>query len=285
MTADIDANARAYLLGALSDDRAEALEQGVLADPDLLEQVQQVEDDLVDDYVGGRLSADERVGFEAHYLASAVHRDRVAVSRALAALPREAQVFRPPVREADGWGTRLAAAMGLRPQPLRWAATAAALLLVFAGWLTLRPGPAPQPAPTAPSVATVPPASTPGRPRAEPPPAAPLRVALVLSPVLTRDRSSLTPRLFVPPGTAFVDLRLDGPPASDDRVSAAIRSVDDHLAWTGTAERSSGAASPAHAWVVSLPAARLSPDDYILTLAHANAQVIARYFFRIVRDE
>src|SRR5574339_1194490 len=75
---------RRYLLGALDQASADALEARYFADPVLADEVRETELELVDDYVAGRLEPGDRARFEAHYLASPVHRDRVATARALA---------------------------------------------------------------------------------------------------------------------------------------------------------------------------------------------------------
>jgi hypothetical protein len=279
MTPESELGTRAYLLGELPDDRVAALEKALLADPELLDQVQQVETDLIDDYVDDRLSASERTRFESYYLASQIHRDRVALARALAMVGREASS--PDLGRPEG-------------RPLRttlvWASAAAVLLVV--GWLATRSGssgPGVAAPPTVAEAPSSPPPSVPEpdrAPTAEPPSpsAAPVRVALQLAPVVTRG-SGATPRLVVPPDAAFVDLRLGGPRPQRTPAAAEIRSVEDRLAWTGTAEPASGSSDngQAHAWVASVPADRLAADDYILTLSDARAEVIARYFFRIAR--
>lgn len=287
MTPESDAAARAYLLGELPDDRVAALEQALLAEPALLDHVQQAEHDLVDDYVDDRLSLTERTRFETYYLASPIHRDRVTLSRALAAAARQAAPAADAHRRSTAPRSALHAAFLRKPpQVLIWA-SAATLLVVAASWFALRPAPS---APVAsPTVAEAPPASTaPLAPIAEPTTssAAPVRVALLLASVSTRGTST-TPRLAVPQDAAFIDLRLDGPRAERAAATVEIRSVDDRLAWQGAAEPAPdrpAAGVPPHAWVASVPADRLRADDYILTLADARAQVIARYFFRISRQ-
>jgi hypothetical protein len=74
---------RRYLLGELSEAEATALELKYFDDPEAFEQVWAAENDLVDDHAAGRLEPDERVRFDAHYLASPRHRQRSAVAQAL----------------------------------------------------------------------------------------------------------------------------------------------------------------------------------------------------------
>ncbi|MEO5819203.1 MAG: hypothetical protein ABIT71_01745, partial [Vicinamibacteraceae bacterium] len=75
---------RAYLLGVLDAARAERLEARYVADPLLVDAMRDEEDALVADYLADRLTAVDRTRFDDHYLSSPVHRDRVALARALA---------------------------------------------------------------------------------------------------------------------------------------------------------------------------------------------------------
>lgn len=74
---------RDYLLGALSDAEMEAAEERYFADGGVLAECEQVEDDLIDDYLSGRLDATQREQFETHYLVSPTRRERYEIARAL----------------------------------------------------------------------------------------------------------------------------------------------------------------------------------------------------------
>jgi len=58
-----DLRLRAYLLGALSEHDAEAVEGKLLEDEELFAAAKCVEDDLFDDYASGRLHGDDRAAF------------------------------------------------------------------------------------------------------------------------------------------------------------------------------------------------------------------------------
>lgn len=57
-----------YLLGSLAESRKTQLEQRLLNDAQLFEEVLIAEDELVDQYVTGRLSDDDKARFESHFL-------------------------------------------------------------------------------------------------------------------------------------------------------------------------------------------------------------------------
>jgi hypothetical protein len=87
-----DSGLRRYLLGLLPEGEAEALEEAYLARPEVWERLRGIEDDLLDDYAGGRLGPADSAAFESRYLASSPLRDRVTAARALrlAAAPEAA---------------------------------------------------------------------------------------------------------------------------------------------------------------------------------------------------
>jgi hypothetical protein len=68
---------RDYLLRRLSEPRRALLEEQYFRDDHVLERVEEAEDDLVSDYVLGRLAPSERSSFEASLLDSPYYRDRV----------------------------------------------------------------------------------------------------------------------------------------------------------------------------------------------------------------
>lgn len=62
---------KSYLLGNLDDSRRIQLEERLLNDGELFEELLISEDELVDQYVAGRLTDDERGRFESHFLVTA----------------------------------------------------------------------------------------------------------------------------------------------------------------------------------------------------------------------
>ena len=73
-----------YLLGAGSPRERERLEAEYFADQDAFENMLSAEDDLIDAYARGDLSAEERRQFEDRFLSSAQGRERVQFARTLA---------------------------------------------------------------------------------------------------------------------------------------------------------------------------------------------------------
>jgi anti-sigma factor RsiW len=72
-----------YLLGTLPAERLEELEQRILSDDDFHQEVEIAEEELLDDYVQGKLAVQERPLFEKHFLASPLRQQRLKFAFAL----------------------------------------------------------------------------------------------------------------------------------------------------------------------------------------------------------
>ncbi|MFO0581793.1 MAG: hypothetical protein U0229_05950 [Anaeromyxobacter sp.] len=256
-----DPSLRRYLLGELPGAEAEALEARYVADPELVERIREAETDLVDDYAAGLLEGAELRAFEGHYLASEAHRARVAVARALARAAAGRAPEAPRGRARPTLGAALALAAGL-------AAVAAGVWLV-------RGGEAAAPARPAPAVAAGPEA-----PHPEAGPAAPrarVLATFAISPLHLRGAGGL-PTLRIPPGADEVELHLEGDAPPRGALRFELRTV-------GGTEVAAGAArpgaAPGQAGTLTVPAARLAPDDYLVTLAGDAGDVPLRYAFRV----
>lgn len=251
---------RRYVLGAAAEEEAAAIEREYFVSVEAMDRVRAAENDLIDDYVSGQLSADEHQAFERHYLTTCAHKRRVAVASALGAASSALSDQRR--RRVFWWRT---------------AALAAALVLVAGGaWMwrgvpesgTALGGPAREvvPAPQQPS-----PAPAPDRngddpllsSRASPAgKATPVVVALTISPILVRGAHAQA--ATIASGTDVVRLRLQGgaPERHANPTTAVVRTVAGRGIWQGPAV----SAQPQELARVDIPGARLRPDDYIIEL-------------------
>jgi hypothetical protein len=259
---------RRYLLGDLDEAAAAALEDRYVVDPALLEDVRAAEDALIEAFLDGRLRPAERARFEAHYLASPVHRDRVAVARRLR-LWTEA----PRVSAAGGWF-------------YGWMAAAAAVVLVSL-WIVSRGGPPPQQAvipptpPSRPEASAPTPVPTPAPPLVPAPAPAPsvrTVLALTLSPITTRGGEQAP--LVRPAGPVDLVLKLEGAPLATDRAyDVELQTVDGRMVWRGR----SRAAAPGSGLLatVRVPVDTLPSDDYVLVIATPDRDERGRYVLRL----
>src|SRR5262245_38813193 len=129
---------RRYLLGDLPEPESNELEICVLGDDEKFEEMWEIENQLVEDYVRDRLTTPVRERFERHYLESPVHQQRVVVARNLV---EEADRENPatvavPAKFSSGVG--LFEKLGFSFLSLQAALVAAVLVLTMGGlWLLL----------------------------------------------------------------------------------------------------------------------------------------------------
>lgn len=123
-----------YLLGGLSERERERIEEAFFADDEAFEQMLIAEEELIDAYARGELSAEERGRFEAHFLASPRGRERVHFARSLAdavsgARPAQEEAA-PQARPSSRRPSLFAGLRALNPA-LRFALVAVALVAVI----------------------------------------------------------------------------------------------------------------------------------------------------------
>ncbi len=75
-----------YLLGDVTSPEQERVEEAYVSEGEAFHELLAAEEDLIDAYVAGSLSAADRLRFEQHFLASPARRERVAFARDLARL-------------------------------------------------------------------------------------------------------------------------------------------------------------------------------------------------------
>jgi hypothetical protein len=284
-----------YLLGQLSPDEADRIDELSVVDDDIAARLRLVEDDLVDAYVRGVLAGDTLTRFESHYLSSPLRRERVTFARQFVSALDRAQ---PAAGRTD-----------LRTAWPRWlpvlAAAAAVLVLACAGLLyqSMQLGRGLSMAETA-RVAldqrtrelerqlaelraanrTVLSELERARETTAPPPPDALRIALVLLPQ-TRALGPV-PTLVVPPGVARIGFELRLESSDYSRYQVGLRDLA-----TNTVVWRSGWASPRTAAggssvQIALPSELLKPQHYTFDLAgrgpDGGAEVVGSYTFEIV---
>ncbi len=309
---------RCYLLGDLPESEAISLEQKFFADDETFEQMWETENNLVDGYVRGRLSPEDRERFERHYLASPVHRQRVAVARNLIekadpSIAPAAAVTEPKVSLRE----RLSAMFGLSPATWRFALTAATLLLAAVSlWLFLdrarlhdelaqlkaeneasrgreqamtdqiaaAQGEREELASELERLRAERDALT--QPTEQPGQTSRSRIfSFLLSPMLIRsggDPQTLT----IPPGTDVVRLQIKAERDDTRRFQVSVRTVEGRQVWEQ--QRIKPQIDDARSVVINvrIPVGKLAMGDYILTLSATGTtgetEEVNRYFFRVI---
>jgi hypothetical protein len=282
-----DVRLRAYLLGQLGEDQAEALEREYFTDAERRERLAAEEDDLFDQYATQRLAPEDRRRFEQKYLSSPQGRDRVAFARALHASAAARAAARPLARAAP-WRVLAAAAalalVALGTWVVRYERAREAevqRLRAAVGALSTResePRQLVEPAPAAaPQPTTSPgPVTTP-----------PVRVAtLELAPGLLRDRGAL-PLLQLPRGAESLRLRLRvNAELSRESYTARIETVDGRAVANLEPLRARPLRGDRVVDVL-LSASLLDEEIYIVTLhgkAQHSTEELATYCFRVRRS-
>jgi hypothetical protein len=129
ITKDQENEIRLYLFGQLQPADEESLELRLLTEHAFVEEFDTVVDEVADQYVRNDLEDSERKGFEESFLTTAEGRQKVRFTSEL--LERAAAKRSPPVAKPDTFFDRLRAFwLG---QPLRVAATAAAVVIIAVG--------------------------------------------------------------------------------------------------------------------------------------------------------
>src|SRR5689334_11725810 len=128
-----------YLLGELPEEQQVEIEDRAFSDKEYLAGITAVENDLIDEYVRGELSAADRQRFETRFLASAERRKRVEFAKTLRTVVSESSVpEKKLVQDVPRWSWRdsiYAFLGGLNPAARLAFVAAMILLIVGAAWL------------------------------------------------------------------------------------------------------------------------------------------------------
>ena len=127
-----------YLLGELPEEQQIEIEDRAFSDREYLASITAVENDLIDEYVRGELSADARQRFESRFLASAERRKRVEFAKALRTVVSELPAGKKVVQPTTTWSWReslYAFINGLNPAARLAFVAAGILVVVGAAWL------------------------------------------------------------------------------------------------------------------------------------------------------
>jgi hypothetical protein len=139
---DSEQIATRYLLGELTEPEQTGLEEKYFADPALFDQVVTAETELVDDYARGRLSPQVRQRFEQVYLAHPQRRERLRFAEALAAkldrVDASGVAAKQSVR-AESWWARFASLLQGEQRALAFSMMLIVLFLTLGSvWLVFK---------------------------------------------------------------------------------------------------------------------------------------------------
>ena len=78
----IQQDVRLWLLGLLSQEQGESLEQHLISDAEAFDEIPIAEEELIDEYLSGELSEPESVAFESYFMNSSERRQQFRVAKA-----------------------------------------------------------------------------------------------------------------------------------------------------------------------------------------------------------
>jgi hypothetical protein len=125
-----------FLLGELVENKQVGIEERMFKDDGFYEQVLAIQEELADDYVQNKLSTNQRLQFERHFLRSPRRRERVQFARAFSrALAGENALTAAPASRSSWWESVFPFARPLSARATLAALAAVAVLLVAGSWL------------------------------------------------------------------------------------------------------------------------------------------------------
>jgi hypothetical protein len=311
---------RRFLLGELASHEREPVEERLLTDKAFLSQVEAAEDDLVDDYVHGKLSSLEIEKFEKYFLSVHERREHVHFSRALQSVLTEDREISQPSATKTFVAPRRGFWSGLFTRPVLAAALTVSVLLLAVAlvWFGVMRRSGEESASkqsngseTGGNRSTTPNGPNENNVRAEATPkqgatnakesgknnvasnGAPNRnqkrgtgetsyFAAVLTPGALRSEGSGIKQFSVPPRARTVRLKLILDAATSHSLEGEVLTADgDTLMKLGNL-KTSGATRGNPFTTIDIPTSRLSDGDYQIVVRSTGDDIsVARYYFRV----
>jgi hypothetical protein len=246
-----------YLLGALDPESQERLEEQFLTADEQFDELLAAEDELIDQYLGDELSAQERTQFEQHFLAAPERQHKLDFGRVM---------HKYIAQHTTPWWQHWLPSFLRAHGPLASFAFAVLLLLVVGGstWVVVKN--------------LLPPSQSgqenPGR-----------IMSVVLTPGLIREGGELK-RISVPADVATVQLQL-APEATTEYQSyhAVVQTAEGREVFAADGQPGF-VASVGKVVNINIPAARLTAGDYQLRLSgrtpDGTSEDAGRYSFRVL---
>ena len=266
-----------YLLGQLSQAEQELFEESFFSDNDLFIEVLDAKDQLISDYLNGRLSPDNRGRFERHFLTLPECRRELELAHLLNQPLARQHLHRPP--QPDGatvsWWQNIFDGLRIHRPLAGLAATAVLVIGLFSFWWMSQTSTGSN----QPSIATN---KNPG----------PAVISCLLKPSLTRSAGRAgsegeIPTVKIDSGTQIVELVMETTAPIYPGYRANVRReneiaiefmADDKL----KAETTEGGKPVV---IVKVPASKLLVNDYQVTLdgigADNSAKTIGTYHFKV----
>ena len=298
-----------YLLGELTEAEQQQLEERLMTSSECFELLLIAEDELVDEYVRGTLSAREQERFNDYFLCTPERRQKLTFSRSL-----QKYILNKADRPGPVWAWPSFLAFLRAPDPIMgWSLAAALLLIVFVGsWSTLKIWrlqhqpmvPAGREQDLQRQLAQLHERNDQSnrelqrqqnqRAALEQELAAlktstsqhssPSMIAFALTPGMVRDMEGMK-KVAIPAGTMWVQLQLDLGADDYNRYDAVLQKAEGDEIWNQSTPKVKMKGN-IEVVVLTLPAKLLPHGDYILKLSgmttRGNLEDIDKYYFRVL---
>jgi hypothetical protein len=267
---------RRYLLGQAPLEDSSRVEERLLTDSEFYRELLIVEDELIDQYLSGELSAPERESFEPHFLLPPERQQKLRFARSLKRYVSSVGAAQPNESVATNESSEYAAEVAEHPpkkrpffsflpfgNPIVSYALAATILLMVGGasWIVFKNWRTPAP-------------RQPGR-----------VLAAVLTPGLTRDDGEIK-KIAIPPGTDTVQLQLQIAGTDQYQSYRALLQTTGGVEKLRTNDLKANATGTSLVVSVQLNAGLLTRGDYYLKLSgltpRGEYEDVGRYSFRVV---
>ena len=249
---------RAYLLGLIQENEQPAIEERLLTDDEFYEELLIAEDELIDEYLGGRLSSSDQEQFEEHFLVTPERQQKLRFGRALKIYTDDKGSVSVPL--APWWSPATSLFSSANGFPALAMGAVVLLFVVGVSWLAVNKFSNPTPG----SSGNI--------------------VTAVLTPGMSRADGQIT-RVSIPADTDTLQLKLALPPGDYEKYSVEILGQGTRV-WTGT-DLPAEQLPEGKFLVLNVPANNFKRDDYQIKLSgrHANSSSddLASYTFRVSR--
>lgn len=272
---------RQFLLGRLSEEERQRVEERLMIDPGYRERVLAAQDELIDEYAEGSLSDDERRRVAALILTTPDQRQKLRTSLLIKKYVADgAAAHTPPAGEEIERGAHRRTGTPRRWRPYAYGAVAVTLLLAFSifvlksGWFRSPDEESDRRRAVESELAQLNDARAIG---AQP------TYSVPLAPVFVRDLKA-APRVSPPPGASAVELRLLLMGGEYDSYRAVIRRIDGPAGYNVANLHAAGVPG-SRAIPLKVPARLLTRGDYQVTLSGVGAgdkvEEVGEYNFQV----
>ena len=258
----IQQDLRLWLLGVLSQEQGELLEQRLITDARAFDEIPIVEEELIDEYLSGELSERESVAFESYFMNSAERRQQFRVAKALR---RYVEREDPFGRHTDPEAENLPSFVKQQPSFLAslnaWKiplTTTVAILVIVVVWISYKSSPATR----GPSL------------------------AVFLEPAVQTREGGALQQINVPPNIEIIELHAKLSKQQSKNYHAVLFDAGGNTIFTNDKLTIDTSGSEIDVVVVPVPAARLTSGQYRLQLdisrPDGSPETAASYRFLVV---